>query len=512
MKLFHEVPKSFFRPERAAELATFTKKAAKYVNENGAGAECLIDVLVEDEILWDELLEEKWVQAHNPLVDTRGSLDVAAACMLEGLTITEVWDKVVFGSQRNHEFQLTISGLLGLHFRMDLPSFDDRLKYTALLADELIDIDDNQASDDISLMSALSVRTEGRDQYIADHFSDVAPAKNRLTEAEHRLLMGDSDGDDSHLAQAAEKLLSGKNGKLSEMDRYTLAARVERALLPMVYNHGFRLTHSGVDEKTVMASSSKRISALLAPLKLSEGLEKAIERQILINLFSAFPSGLALLNATTDELQGVMHDPHIMRDPEASFFARTLKGPIFLFGAGRSVLVKEQAEKIISFLSENGHNLDFDQAIQGELGKTHDVLALAYWTKKHSQVLDDAFSGKSEKVSITLPVVEHILQPDVLSLYSDKAILGIVRHAIDNGGLNLTVEKLKLPGGSPSIGPMLKGRGDLASSILDLLAEKKALNQKSFKWCGFGVKELKILGKRAPASLKKEFLENDLGI
>jgi hypothetical protein len=517
MKLFKNVDYSFFTPERALVLEDFSRRVEKYIDEYSNGYfEHLSDVIIEDETLWGDIEQAPYLQIEYALWDSRGGLDVIAAAMASGMDLEQVWERILSSSFESMQKDLMSAGLHGIHFRMNIANASDRITYTRELAKQIFNPGYESAFVGMAPMTGLSTQSKGSDELLAKmmaHFS-YASESIHVDEIEARILLGWSsvpEGDPDHLFDIAlAKMLKKNSEYVSSMSRPHLAGRIESSLFPLVYNLGYQLKADGVPIPEIISAVSKNIEALLLPLGLNLAFEEALERQILVNLFSPFPDGLEFLGARPEELQGVVNPEH-MSHPDFQLFKKTFDGPLEVFSAALSAPIKHQAYQIISYLSDSGFPINLGTAAKGTLLGSR-VLVELIRAEPVSCVPLDAQICAGESGLLHNDVVTLLAVPKQLALLSDTGIVEILAEVLirSGGGKGACRSTFEQP--TNPIGSVISSRPGLKEKVLGMLKEKEALKPDVFEWCGFGHKELRLLGREAPYELKKSLLENDLGM
>jgi hypothetical protein len=516
MKLFRRVPLTFFTPERARELSKFAEKADEFARDEGSGADYLVDMFSSDEAMWSDFLQEAGVKAHNPLVNTRGNLDVLAACIAEGTDIAQVWDNVSFRDYERMQKDLARAGLHGLHFRMGLNNSSDRIDYTFLLAEQLYKIDEDAFRYSLNAQLGLSTFRDRRSA-LSGYLEDQAAnqhAMERIMVKDVELLLDGAEGADVDQYNRALRILLREDDRcLADVTRSVLARRIENAFMPLVYNYGYRLKAQGLSNEEVSQKASANIDALLQFLELEPQVQHALKRQVLINLFSPFPEGLELLGAKAEELQGVILDPALIDCDDANRFGNTLLGPLQVFGVNLSVHRANCSAQLIGYFNDSPYTFDFETAIHGRLAKSELIVDLfTSYCDGHSQYLDQALSGDRPEVFVHESLLSHLLHKDRIGQYSDRALVALVSRTISHIKAPGTSSSIFFAKNSAGIGHTLKSRPHLVDATLELLVENEALTREMFTWCGFDHRELKKLGRHASSELKQHVLLNEMGL
>jgi hypothetical protein len=492
----------------------FAKKAGAFYLANGGRADTLMDMATRDIDGWSHFLFENKVRGRNPVVDIQGNLDFMAACLAEGLELSHVWSSVSHWSPDLLQKDFASNGLHGLHFRMRLPDQDARIKYTLELAFALYKIRPSEFRGIHSPLIALS--TLSGNQEVEQGYLKDSRNHPQLGFRDAKLLCsGDRKNNPDEFKQTLRVLLCTGYSDLSVIRRKDLAERVQEAFLPLVYNFGYRLKASGASNEAILEEASATIDLLLECLALAPETQSALRRQVLINLFSAFPDGLALLKTKPEELQGVMLDPALIDTEVAQLFADTLGGPVHLFSNFSVTAPIIRYTQIIDFFDKTEYPLNFDIASRGVLLKGFSIMQLYNHSNPdgYSATLENSLTGVGPFVRINDPFLIYMMRPERLTRYSDQALLKLIAQTLDHFGKQKPIQGIDtMTMGFHSIGQVFKDRPQLCEPVLELITEKSLLKPKVFDWCGFGARELKSFGKRAPLELKKHVLENSLGL
>lgn len=516
MQLFRRAPVSMFTPQRAAELQAFAQKAEVFDQDLGCNSDYLIDMLSVNYEFWSKFLKEN-TKGRNPLVNSSGNLDVLAACIEDGVELAVDWEKVSGSDYQSLEMDLASGGLHSLHFRMAVNHPSGRTRHTMAIAGALYEIDAKSFRKYLNPLigqSVLSHLKHVRDGY----FSDEAEGKKASSEGAHRafyLVSGRDRCTPDEYKDMLMVLLRERADSLDAVDRRALAMRIENAFLPLVYNYGYRLKADGLSNEEVCQKASAHIDSLLEFLAMEPEIHNALKRQVLINLFSAFPDALEMLNARPEELQGVMLDPALINSDDANLFSNTLGGPLRIFSAVESVNPTKRSAQVIAFFENSKYPLTFETAARGRLLKSRAIFELFSnsYPDGYSVFLEQSLTGAQPLFMINDALLLHLMDPSRLSLYSDPAFLKL---------FDLTLEYFKKHAEKPKsqnvlvgffgIRHILKERPHLRAVVLERLVNESLLRPKVFDFCGFGHQELKVLGKLAPTELKNHVLSNALGL
>jgi hypothetical protein len=521
MPVFKTAKISLFREDRAKAIEDFAEKVMDYLSKDYPSDKCFGDIAREGGIEWQVLGNQKfWIGDSNPLKNSAGSLDFIAACLDEGIAIKRIWNQIGAHGYDSIVSEMVMRGLHSIHFRMDVANEADRIAYTCSLAGELLD--DAAQNPRLPRMRILSATTREMNGtaiglLVNPPSGDGDCQQITIDQAavlSHQKYRGETHEDeDSFFRQAVADYL-----QVSLIDKVSnLVIVIEKAMVPLVYNFGYKLKAQGIDSQTVMHQASKRIDVLLSHVEMSKEFKVGLQRQILINLFSAFPDGLELLKAQPEELQGVMLDHALVSDPLARLFTHTLQGPLALFAHSSVKPEKSQAGKIIEYLAQAGYQLKLDTAIQGILANKYPLIHLAYQQDGASQGLERTLERDGLE-AIHRAVGQYLSEPSRLSQYSDLTVLKLISGALDFELETRDTMKFvpnlesRAPSKYASVALVLKARPHLFVPVLEMLEEKKMLTAGIFEWCGFDGRAIKALGNRAPKELKVMLLESGLGL
>ena len=514
MKLFRRVPPNFFTPEREDELTEFAEKAQLFAAEQeGDRVNYLVDMFSDNEVMWDVFLQESWVIKHNPLTDSRGNLDMLAAFIAEGGNhLRDTWDNVCWARYSDFQNDLARSGLHGLHFRIGINDAMDRVEHTKTLAFMLFKLNPTSFMNNLNALQGLSSLVECRE--LAEGYLTNIRLSKAVSMEDVKLLIAGAQGanpDDYRLALT--KMLYGNNTPVEKV-RTHLIFDIENALVPLVYNYGYLLKSKGVSVEEIKDKASANIDALLAFLTLETPAQAAIKRQILINLFSPFPEGLEMMNATTEEIQGAFLDPALVGHPCTEAFGFTLCGPVAVFGAEASTRKADRRTQIVEYFKETPYALDFEVAIRGRMAKSEIIVDLFAdkYSNGHSTFMDEILCGQRPQVFIPEDLLGHLLHRDRICRYSDQAVLELVTRTLSHIRAPGVLGRKFLAEGSRGLDLTFKDRPHLRDAVLQMLDENKLLTKDMFDWFGFGARELKVLGRRASNDLKQHVLQGALGL
>jgi hypothetical protein len=526
MSTFRTAKLSLFKEDRARAIETFAERATAFLSKDYPSLECLGDVVKDGGDAWLLLRSQPWVYKESPLLVNGGNLDFIAACLDEGAPIKAIWNQLSSRDDTQFKGDLAAHGLHSVHFRMDVANDADRIAYTCKLANAMLG-ETHSPLRRIPPLNSLSARTEGVRPAIYSFISTIAinfPRYEKLSRDEISALVsldyrGRLDADDKVFFRGAVEQLLELDIELNAMSGRQLAQAMERALVPLVYNFGYKLMASGAGIRTTMSEADRRIDVLLSFLPATNGFKAALARQIQINLFSAFPEGLELLQAKPEELQGVMLNPLLVGDQVARDFGATLSGPVALFSQSAQNQPEYRSGKLIEFLGNAGYPINLDTAVNGYLARESDITNLLIGHSGWSPALDQVFQKKGHIGRVNKALSVALFQPSVICLYSDEAVLNMIEFALSSEFALINSGNKKFPGGSISAlyrytspARVLRERPYLFEPVLQMLEKADLIEASVVDWCGFSHRELKAMGSRAPSQLKKILLENSLGL
>lgn len=529
---FHTADISILKPHRAEAFEDFAQKLLAFSAERDRPAERAVDIILEDEDILDDFCLQDSIRQSNPLIFTRGSLDFLVAFLGEGKVLDEeLWDKLsdcVFSTLQS---DLVEFGLHSLHFRVDLNTPTDRIEAVVQLSRALFDAYSEGAHAGESVFPIGILSTVLADDYqgyvdqcrAAEEDSESSEPDQPFTNDQlnellclnlrQRSLHPECSYEDGLRHMLSHKGLFNEIIAANLMPRLIQCQQIEVALMALVYNYGYRLKSEYLSNYDVKEEVSPIIDRLLAPLEAGTEFTTALKRQILINLFSAFPKGLEMFNARPEELQGVMLDPVLLEHPDARLFEKTLAGPLALFTPGESCSYQHRATQLIDFLAQAGYPIHMDIAQEGLLGNTRHIEKLLQYDPVVSATLDRAVStgfdgrGIPQMLGVCLLDINHLQQ------LSDISILNLFKvHTQD-----INVTPLRQYDGfnaqtQRNYAELFKQRPHLVEPVLDIFSQAGNLDSKSFRALGFGERELRLLGDRAPDELKANVLAQDLGL
>lgn len=526
MPVFRKAKFSLFREDRAKAFEELAERTMNALGNVFPRHQCFGDVVRDGGVAWQVLGRQPWFLESNPLIDNGGNLDFSAACIDEGISIIQIWHHISTCQIANFQRELAAHGLHGIHFRMDLSSEADRIAYTCKVANAVLgnSYPDTGVRDPISTLSVLTAEQRLAIHKCLDSLPISDPGYGKLSHDQVVALVGlDYKGnmdeeEETFFFNAVAELL-GHKFPISTMTHTQLGQAIEKAMVPLVYNFGYKLMADGAGILTTMLEAARRINVLVSFVPGSPAFCKALSRQILINLFSAFPKGLEMLQAKPEELQGVMLNQVLIDDPLAEAFSMTLAGPVALFAQKTPTKPELEEGLLIKYLARAGYPLHVDTAINGYLAKEREILCLAYQSPWWSPSVDDKLQKKGKDGQVHWNFASKLFEPSVLGLYSDQAVLNLIEFSLDHELRQLSkytystaTNDRKTPKGFVSPAAILKDRPHLCEPILEMLELREWINPGMVEWCGFTHRELKVLGSRAPRELKSIVLESGLGL
>ncbi|MDT8925284.1 hypothetical protein RBE51_21045 [Pseudomonas taiwanensis] len=418
-------------------------------------------------------------------------------------------------------------GLHSLHFRMNLTDEEGRKWGVTTISRQLHDYFGDTCPNDLAfpLHSLSSLIKEDYDHELklatyAVRDIEGDDTDHEFTKSELNALLNlfarvDFEPEQANaLDTGMAKFMSGRGQYEMEiaantLPRHLLADQVEQGLLAMVYNYGYRLKATmPISNFDLKEEVSPVIDHLLAQFKSTPEFTAALKRQVMINLFSAFPRGLEMFGTKPEELQGVILDPVLKSHPDAQYFLKTLMGPVALFRADKSATEESKASSVIDYLTAAGYPITVETASQGLLFDRPEFSALIHHEGGESAVLDAYLAEDRSADKMPRHVIKALMRPEYLRSYSDRAALNILRTGLNLRAAEVNQDrllKLHLKG-------LFDQRPGLVEPVLDHLWKNDLLTPKVFQELGFDHKELRLLGSRAPDSLAEHVLGGDLGL
>lgn len=506
-RFFRTADTNALHPHRRDQLERMAESMLKFADEEALGHDFAIDIPHDDEMLWEDWEREnknkgKGIDAFEEV--SAGSLDLLGLLVQEGIESDKV--RNFYGFDRfTLSQELAQKGFHHIHFRMDFPNFSDRLFYTDLVSG---------FKESSSELDALSLSTA----------SDAEGDVNGCDIDVDSPFFGLSKEDLYTLFRLESRKAPAWTREVfySVVDKYfeamlvahdhliePLAPSLEEAFRHLVYNFGYRLKLMGFDNQTIIDEISPTIDYLLLKITDEKPFSEGLKRQIFINLFSAFPSGLQLFDTNAGDLAGLNKDNRVLKHPLYVQFLETFRGPISLFdSSGYDNYESPGIGNMLKFFREAGYEVDYDLTSGGILPPFSQMLVL--YASKHP--LASVMSSKGEILASgegsfrSAGIKTSFLDENILSQYPQEVSEGIIISCA--GVLN------DLP-----VGKNLKGfknylndNFELKSSVMKILAEKKILNYSTFSAMGGSIADLKRLGDLAPKEIRENHLSADLGI
>jgi hypothetical protein len=524
MAFFRNTDLAMFRDDRALELEQFAEKANAGIRELCPSHEFLSDAFVNGglPLQW---LTMKFDLFQENLVNHHGNLDLMAGLLEENADLSFAWRYISTKNLSMLRRDVVDTGLHGIHFRMNLKNNASRMHYTLLLADQLLKTT-YEKQHRRSPIAEISALTNKADQASAiQEYLDLGVEESRgslaLSSGE-MVALTDTDLNEFAIEERRNsflygviKLLSSAKDSEEGPSMEDLATRIEGLMIPLIYNFGYKLKAQGHDDNTVIEVVSRRIDLVLSFAPGAPAFVEALKRQILINLLSAFPGSLELLQAQPEELQGVMLNPVLLSDPVANLFSRTLAGPAQVFTKSHSMEKEERAFPLIDFLANTPYPLDLNIALHGYLFKNTGIIYLAHKNQSWTAPLEEKILSSASPMCINRNMGIYLSHPERIRKYTDPAVLKMIEQAIyvEVKTCKHYQQPLKRgPMAYESIAPLLKERPHLAVPVVQLMDKYDYVTPAMVEWCGIGPEVLKILGNKAPGALKKVLLESSLGL
>jgi hypothetical protein len=530
--IFRNTSFDILAPERAQALESFARRCLEKLNVDGWDVSESTKLSDLDAQHWREICDSPEFYGKNPILDTKGGLDYIALCEKAGIDLFEHWDKVSSTSGDDMMLEMERSGLHGLHFRMNLPDPALRLAAVGALAEHLFYLEEKVLTTTpnldychypIVMMScAIDDITDKLDDYqhwISRQDSSIPEYTSaRLIELLQFEGAGSHPGSKMLFELALKQLISEKGLYEDELDdgtleRATLLFQIQKALRPLVYNVGYRLKIQGHTNEQVQAAVVPTIDSLLYLAQISPDLTRALKRQILINLFSAFPEALEQLQAKPEELQGVMLDEVLITHPDARHFQQTLAGPLALFSVQETLSTQDKGYQVIEFLTAAGYPLHADIAVRGELYGTPQFESLLLHCQGDCEALKTHYLTRYHDFGMPYDIAQHLTRPDVLAWYDDKSALSIIELALPYALPGKPKHELPLIDDEfNELSGFVADRPWLVKPILDILVRNQCVNTKAFQYFGFSGKDLDLLSSKSSDRIREDILAGDLGL
>lgn len=439
-------------------------------------------------------------------------IDFAGKSQASILAIQEAVPNAVFSS-----LDLKVAGFHGLHFRIDADEPEKTGQYVREIANKVLEIESWSLGIFYPLVELSMVSGQDRVEMLARYVAKPkAPEKGELEVSQEFLeilLNPDLESVQSRAGfDMAVKYFIARGKDLSKMSAGSASTLLERGFMPLVYNYGYQLITDGLSCQNVVDKVSPIIDHLLMIINLPKAFSEGIKRHLLINLFSPFPEGLKMLDTQPEELQGVVLHPGLVGNKFCRMFQKTLGGPLSVFSPLERRFKDTRAERIVGYFDRIGYQLSFETAVQGHLAQQFQVSYLPDREAAPSLYVETVMATAQGTVPITAGASKKLMMPDTLQKYSDTAKVGIIDNALmfisqDQRGFN-TVNLTDYE----SIAGVLKNSPEIIPQVVESIAKYNQAKLGVFELFGFGVREIKLLGSRAPLELKRHFLEDALGL
>lgn len=530
--IFYKASFDILTPKRAQELESFAQAALKSLCPEGSTVDEDAKISRLADYQWHSICSDPAFVGKNAILDTRGGLDYLALCEREGIDLYDNWSNICESSYESMILEMERSGLHGLHFRMNLPDPALRLAAVSSLAEQLFYLEENihvttPKRDYCHYpLSMMSCAVDDMDDHLEKYQGWIAgqdPAIPEYTSARLIELLqfegaGRHPGSKALFELALKQLVLEKGLYQDEFDdgtleRDTLLFQIQKAIRPLVYNVGYRLKLQGRTDEQVQTAVEPVIDSLLHLAQTSPNFARALKRQILINLFSAFPESLERLQVRPEELQGVMLDEVLITHPDARHFQQTLGGPLALFSAQETLQCQDKGHQVIEFLTAAGYPLHADIAIRGLLAGTPQFDYLLLHCQGPCAALKTHYLTRFHDFGMPYDIARHLMHPDVLPWYDDVSVVQIVELGLPHAlGIIRTLNLPWFQGEFPRLDGFMATRPTLIKPILDILANNQHANSKAFEYFGFGGEHLDLLESKASERLREEVLAGDLGL
>ena len=412
---------------------------------------------------------------------------------------------------------LKVAGFHGLHFRIDADEPEKTGQYVREIASKVLEIETWSLGIfyplvELSMVSGQD-RLEMLDRYVA---KPKAPERGELEVPKEFLEMLLNPNLESGQSTAgfdlAVKYLIAGWKDLAKMSAGSASTRLERGFMPLVYNYGYQLMTDGVSCQDVADRVSPIIDHLLMIINLPKAFSEGIKRHLLINLFSPFPEGLKMLDTQPEELQGIVLHPGLVGSKFCRMFQKTLGGPLSVFSPLEKRFKDNRAERIVSYFDRIGYPLSFETAVKGHLAQHFPISYLPDREVGPSVYVETVMATGDRTSPITAGVSKKLMMPSTLQKYSDAAKIEIIDNALmfisqDQRGFD-TVNLADYT----SIASVFKNSPAIIPQVVESIAKYNQAKIGVFDLFGFGGREIKLLGSRAPMDLKLHFLDEELGL
>ncbi|WP_410950967.1 hypothetical protein [Pseudomonas sp. S1(2024)] len=524
------------KPERVQVVSQFAEAALGVARRHFQHFRSVFEMTDEngdwDVNAYDEFIEsQQGIKLLSQFFD-RGVLDIATLVLADNVQfVDEFWRNFASFELDELRKDLMQYGLHGLHFRSNMPTQDHRLAAVKLLSQRLFDLQSEAYTEDpcfpLGAMSCL-IKQDYEEEFVyAKHVEEGAELADGVPRANKHHLnalldlgLETTEGKPWSLECAVDYFLTYEGmydySTLKEtLHPQKLANMIELGFKCLVYNRGYHLKSMHGDawltDFELMKTIEPTIDRLMTPFNSSSEFNQALKRQVLINLFSAFPSGLALLDAQPEELQGVILDPVLRGHPDAAFFANTLAGPTHLFAGNRSTPKEHKATQVVEFLQAAGYPIHIDIACKGWLSTLGQTGNLIDHAEGKSDVLDAFFSESRTLDDTPFGTALSLLTPEYLAHYSDSAVINLIKAGAQISCPEAGYLTYRRACAAIDLRDFFAARADLIPVVLSALEKDDLISIHAFKLCGFGRRELTLLD-NPPDSLNEHILGGDLGL
>ncbi|MBD8615550.1 MULTISPECIES: hypothetical protein [Pseudomonas] len=525
-RFFRTASTDLLTRERRQHLEVMAEDMLAFAQAEAEPYDFAVDIITSDEMLHEDWENERRCAATDAFDEGgEGRLDLLGMIFQEGVDLDKIEDFYGFDQMRLAE-DVAMNGLHSLHFRCEFPSLADRRFYTKLISDNVRDIHGfpldtlscSMQEDAEGLVNGYDYISESSPDYqelskeqIYTLFRlDSRKAPKWTLESFHAAIDHYLDPPESTFAQLLEE------GEQNGLPSIAAVQRIEKAFMHLVYNMGYRLKDMDYDNISILDEVSPTIDYLISKVTQDKEFSEALKRQVLINLFSAFTAGLKLLDAKPEELQGIVLDKALIGHPLSQAFASTLKGPMHLFSSSdETTSTFHIVTPMIRYFKEMGYGISFDTSIHGSLdGRIQsNVLLQSTHPLKMIEERGAEMLRNYEGAFRLSRVAELMLSTQVLEQYDDQTVVSLLSAGLAKIDSTFYNEK-RIAGstGFTPLKPLFDARPHLKALVLDEMVDQQKVTSKLFDVFGFGVKELRQLGPRAPASFRDAYMAADLGL
>ncbi|MDT8925283.1 hypothetical protein RBE51_21040 [Pseudomonas taiwanensis] len=524
------------KPDRLQVINHFADEALQLARGHFQDFRSLFE-MAEENGEWDVNAYDEFIESQQGLkllsqFFDRGVLDIATLVLADNVQfVDEFWRNFATFELDELRKDLMQYGLHGLHFRSNMPTQDHRMAAVKLLSQRLFDLQSEAYTTDPCFpLGALSclIKVDYEKEFLharqveegAELADDIPRASRHHVNALLGLGLETAEGKPWSLKRAVDYFLTYEGlydyPTLKEaLKPQKLANMIQLGFKCFVYNRGYQLKAAQggarMTDFELMRAVEPTIDRLLTPFKASPEFNQALKRQVLINLFSAFPSGLALLDAQPEELQGVILDPVLRSHPDARYFANTLAGPTHLFAANRSAPKQHKVTQVVEFLQAAGYPIHIDIACKGWLSTLGETGNLIDHAEGKSDVLDAFFSESRTLDETPFGTALSLLTPEYLAHYSDSAVINLIKAGAQISCPEAGYLAYRRACAAIDLRDFFAARADMIPVVLSALEKDDLISIHAFKLCGFGRRELTLLD-NPPDSLNEHILGGDLGL